>query len=73
MKDSLRYRVKTEKRHIAYVNFIMEAYEGMASVSTSDPEEGLLEILVAPDFEADFLRLAGALGKEIYFRAWSCS
>jgi hypothetical protein len=68
MTDSIKYRVKTEKRQIAYVNFIIEAYDGIASVSTADPEEGLLEILVAPDYEADFLKLAEALGKEIYFR-----
>jgi len=68
MTDSLIYRVKTEKRQIAYVNFIIEACDGIAVVRTADPEEGLLEVLVAPDFEADFLKVAESLGKEIEFR-----
>ena len=65
--DSLLIRAKTEKRHIAYVNFIIEAYDGMAVVRTADPEAGLLEILVAPDYERDFRMLAEALGKEVAF------
>ncbi len=68
MTDSLIYRVKTKKRHIAYINFIIEAMDGMAVVRTADPEDGLLEILVSPDFEADFLKLAGALSGEMEFR-----
>lgn len=67
MIDSLVIRVKTEKKHIAYINFIVEAYDGMAVVRTADPEEGLLEILVSPDFKEDFNKLAEALGKEIPF------
>jgi hypothetical protein len=66
--DSLAVMVKTEKKHIAYVNFIIEGYDGMAVVRTADPEEGLLEILVAPDFEDDFVGLAESLGKELPFR-----
>lgn len=66
--DSLVFKVKTEKRHIAYANFIVEAYDGMAVIRTADPEQGLLEVLVAPDFEQDFINLAAALGKEIPFR-----
>lgn len=66
--DSLSIKVKTEKRHIAYATFIIEAYDGIGVVCTADPEEGLLDILVPPDFEADFRRLAEALGREIEFR-----
>ena len=66
--DSLVFKVKTEKRHIAYANFIVEAYDGIAVIRTADPEQGLLEVLVAPDFEPDFKDIAAALGKEIPFR-----
>lgn len=66
--DTLVLTAKTEKRHIAYVNFIIEAYDGMAVVRTADPEAGLLEILVAPDYREDFMRLAEALGKEVEFK-----
>lgn len=67
MMDSLSFRVKTEKRHIAYVNFLFEAYDGIGVVRTADPEDGVLEILVAPDFEKDFRLVADAVGKELPF------
>ncbi len=66
--DSLLLTVKTEKRHIAYVNFIVEAYDGMAIIRTADPEAGLLEVLVSPDYEADFRRVAEALDREVGFK-----
>jgi hypothetical protein len=65
--DSLPFRVKTEKRHIAYVNFLFEAYDGIGVVRTADPEDGVLEILVAPDYEDDFRRIAKAIGEELPF------
>jgi hypothetical protein len=66
--DSLSFNIKTEKRHIAYASFIIEAYDGIAVVRTADPEAGLLEVLVAPDFEPDFRQLAGALDGEVGFK-----
>jgi len=66
--DSLLFRVKTEKARIAYINFLFEAYDGIAAITTADPEEGILNFLVSPDFEADFRRISEELGKEIVFR-----
>jgi hypothetical protein len=68
MVDSLVFNVKTEKRHIAYASFIIEAYDGIAIVRTADPEAGLLEVLVAPDYEMDFRSLADALDREVGFK-----
>lgn len=66
--DSTVLRVKTERKHIAYVNFIVEAYEGMAVIRTADPQAGLLEVLVSPDFVNEFRELATNLDKEVPFR-----
>jgi hypothetical protein len=66
--DSLALMVKTEKKHIAYVNFIVEAYEGMAVIRTANPQAGLLEVLVSPDFETDFRELASNLDREVPFK-----
>ena len=66
--DSLVLKVKTERKHIAYVNFIVEAYDGMAVIRTADPQAGLLEVLVSPDFESEFRELAANLDKEVPFR-----
>ena len=66
--DALLLRVHTERKCIAYVNFIVEAYDGMAVIRTADPQAGLLEVLVSPDFEADFRELATRLDKEVPFK-----
>ncbi len=71
MPDSLVITVKTEKRHIAYASFIIEAYDGMGIVRTADPEGGLLEVLVAPDMRGEFMELAKALSKEMPFAVLS--
>ena len=68
LMDSLRFTVKTVKARIAYINFLFEAYDGVAAITTADPEEGLLNFLVSPDFEADFRRISEAIGREIEFR-----
>lgn len=45
------YRV--DRREIAYLKFILEAYDGLAVVSTLDPEAGLLVLHISPGCEAD--------------------
>jgi hypothetical protein len=40
----------------------------MAVIRTADPQAGLLEVLVSPDFEADFRELATRLDKEVPFK-----
>ncbi len=66
--DSRALRVQTEKKHIAYVNFIVEAYGGMAVIRTADPQAGLLEVLVSPDFESEFRKLASRIDQEVPFK-----
>ena len=43
--ESLSFNIKTEKRHIAYASFIIEAYDGIAVVRTADPEAALPALL----------------------------
>ena len=45
---------------IHYLRFIIEAYPGMAVVSTVDPELGLVSISVARGCEADILQILEA-------------
>ena len=45
------YRV--DRREIAFVRFILEAYDGLAIVTTLDPETGLIEFQIAPGCEQD--------------------
>jgi len=49
-----------DPHQIHYLRFIIEAYPGMAVVSTVDPELGLVSIAVAPGCESDILRVLEA-------------
>jgi len=42
--------VKLNRRNIAVVQFIIEGYEGLATVSTIDPYTAIIKISIMPDF-----------------------
>lgn len=46
------FKLKTSD--ITLVQFIIEGYEGMATVSTIDPKAAILQILIMPDYIEDF-------------------
>jgi hypothetical protein len=41
---------KLNRHNIAVVQFIIEGYEGMATVSTIDPHTAVIKISIMPDF-----------------------
>jgi hypothetical protein len=43
------YRI--DRRDISLLRFILEAYEGVATLSTVDPAEGVVRIAMAPGYE----------------------
>ncbi len=45
------YRI--DRREIAYLRFILEAYDGIAVVSTLDSSAGLVVVHIAPGCEQD--------------------
>lgn len=40
---------KIKKKHIAPFQFIIEGYEGMATVTTIDPQTAIIKISIMPD------------------------
>jgi len=59
----LLYRV--DRREIAYLSALFEAYEDLGAIRTVDPIAAIIEVLYAPDFHADALRLMDALATEV--------
>jgi len=57
------YRV--DRRQIAFLRFIIEAYEGIAVMQTLDPQAGLIVLHIAPGCEADVDLVLEDLKKEI--------
>ncbi|MGD0022860.1 MAG: DUF4911 domain-containing protein [Smithellaceae bacterium] len=44
---------KLNHHNIALVQFIIEGYEGMATVSTIDPHTAIIKILIMPNFVSE--------------------
>ncbi len=57
------YRV--DRREIAFLKFIFEAYDGLAVSTTIDPEAGIVMFQIAPGSEADVAMILQALKKNI--------
>jgi len=57
------YRV--DPRQIHYLQFILEAYDGVATLTTIDAQEGRVQLTVPPGGEADARSLMEALEGEL--------
>jgi len=68
VRDTLRLRVQVPRREIAYFNFLLESYEGLASVRTIDPQQGILELMVPPELKEELLSLLEAMKEEMELR-----
>ena len=60
------YRV--DRRDISLLRFILEAYEGIATLTTVDPADGVVVITMAPGREGLVMEVLTALGDRRYIR-----
>jgi len=51
--ETLKLQYRVDRREIAFIRFIIEAYEGLAIVKTLDPQAGLIEFQIATGCEQD--------------------
>ncbi len=58
-----RYRV--DRREIFFLKFIMEAYDGIATLRTEDANRGVITFHIAPGCEKQFREILNDLKKEI--------
>lgn len=49
----IRKYYRVERSQIAFMKFIFEAYDGIAVLSTVDPQTGTIVLNIAPGCEAD--------------------
>ena len=66
--DSVQWVLEVDKKNIAYIVGIFEAYDHFAVVRTLDPARGHIELMIAPDFERDVAKLVTALSGELPLR-----
>ena len=69
--DSINWRYEVDKKDIAYLTGVFEAYDEFAVVRTVDQNRGLIELLMSPDYVDDVNRLIAALQKELPIRRLS--
>lgn len=50
---SYEYFIQTEKKHIDFINKIMEAYEGLGIIRTLDANKGLIKIITIDTAKKD--------------------
>ena len=59
----LFYRVDPYEIH--YLKFILEAYEGLATLTTLNSKTGLIQLAVPPERQGSLESLLEALGREL--------
>ena len=57
-----------DRREIAFIKFIFEAYDGIAGMSTTDPAKGIIKLHIAPGCEEQVDQILLDLKKEILIR-----
>jgi hypothetical protein len=57
------YRV--DRRELAFMKFIFEAYDGLATLTTIDPTQGIVALRIAPHCSEQVAEILQSLKKEI--------
>ncbi len=63
----LKKYLKLNRKHIAYVQFLIESYEGLATVTTVDKNAAIIKLSIMPDFVSDIDLILDDLRKELDF------
>jgi hypothetical protein len=64
MKCSQRF-YRVDRREIHWVKFIFEDYDGIAVITTENPQAGLIRVQVAPGCETDVDAVMADLAKTV--------
>ena len=66
--DSVQWQLEVDKKDIAYIVSIFDAYEDFAIVRTLDQSRGLIELMISPDYLEETEKLLDSLKTEISLR-----
>ncbi len=65
LAETIKQHYRVDRREIAFIRFILEAYDGLAIVKTLDPKAGLIEFQIAPGCEQDVAMILQDLKRDI--------
>lgn len=66
--DSIQWQLEVDKKDIAYIVSIFDAYENFAIVRTLDQSKGLIQLMISPDFLEETRQLLDQLKTELPLR-----
>lgn len=61
MRQTGKYLLYIDRKEICYLQWIIESYNGMASMRTINPANGEIEISIAPGCKEDIVSLIESL------------
>jgi hypothetical protein len=64
MRQTGKYLLSIDRKEICYLQWIIESYDGMASMRTINPVKGEIEISIAPGCKEDIVSLIKSLQEE---------
>jgi hypothetical protein len=66
--DSVQWILEVDKRDIAYIVGLFDAYDDFAVVRTLDSSRGHIELMMSPDYVDEVAQLVDRLAGEIPLR-----
>ena len=63
--ESIKKQYRVDRREIYFLKNILEAYDGIAMLTTDDPEQGIVTLHISPGCEVDVNSLLQDLKKNI--------
>lgn len=67
--DTVTWYYRVDPRRIVTIKSMLEGYEGLVIVRTADPKEGILQLLVSPDFVEELSEILADLSRQIWMEA----
>ncbi len=65
MVETIKKYYRVDRREISFLKFILEAYDGLAVLTTVDSEKGIVVVSIAPGCEADVEMILQDLKKNV--------
>ena len=62
--DTISLVIQIPPEEIAFLSFILESYEGVAIARTLDPNQGIVELMVAPDYAQEMREILQDLSRQ---------
>ena len=63
--ETIKKILRVDRREICFVKFILEAYDGIATMTTIDPCQGIVLLRIAPGCEKEVDTVLQDLGTDI--------